>query len=84
MYDRIKNNRCNEIIDIQIPCHGHDTRWNEKLIPVMAKKNVYFLNINASGPRFWNKLPTSIKNSHNIKCFKKKLKNHLLFNSLYN
>ena len=47
------------------------------VIPFTRRKTLANRALSSMAPRWWNKLPTDIKKSQDIHCFKAKLKTHL-------
>ena len=54
------------------------TRFNCQLLPEFQRLTLTQRSLNFIGPYYWNKLPSSIQSSPNLRLFKKNLKLHLL------
>ena len=57
--------------------------FQQLVIPFTRRKTLANRAFSSIAPRWWNQLPTDIKNSQNIDCFKAKLETHL-FKEYYN
>ena len=60
--------------------HTHNTRQMHKYHVIAAKTNKTKFGIKYRGPSIWNKLPDELLCIHNIKLFKRKCKQFVLFN----
>ena len=59
--------------------HTHNTRQMHKYHVIAAKTNKTKFGIKYRGPSIWNKLPDELLCIHNIKLFKRKCKQLVLF-----
>ena len=76
MYHRMNNNQ------IDFPSHDYNTRNINRAIPTFYRLSLCQKSINSAGPRLWNEIPVTIRESRNIKAFKTRYKEHLL--NIYN
>ena len=58
--------------------HSHNTRSAASLYPNFNRLSVTQHSITFNGPKIWNSIPRSIKESATLKNFKIKLKKHLV------
>ena len=69
----------NELLDKNTSSEKtHDTRSQSKLFPLFRRIELTKQSIKYSGPRTWNAIPISVKESKSLKSFNKLTKAHLM------
>ena len=60
------------------PQHSYETRYCENVVVSFQRLTQCRKSLSFSGPRLWNSLPVSVRESSSVFVFKKKYKNYLL------
>ena len=63
---------------IMQPMHNHQTRHQLSLYIPRPKLTLFKHSLMYLGPKLWNDIPSTLKQSKSLSCFKEKLKHHIL------
>ena len=63
-----------QLLDLALDQNNHFNSWS---YPFTRRKTLANRAFSSMAPRWWNELPTDIKKSQDIHCFKAKLKTHI-------